>query len=384
VVRPIRISAFALLACLLLACCGTAVSEQPGQTPSSPAEVGEWVRLPTGPLSARREAAGAFVNGRVYVVGGWSDECFGDCAPPVEPPHRDGASFDPVTGHWQQIAPAPTPVGGVLHMTAVGNKLYLLTGDLNRPDSPATFLAYDPDADSWSELPLPPTEHPQLITAGLKLVAIDESDEQKPAEDSVFDPLTSRWKRLPDDPLGPSFGRTAAWLGDQLLLTASDLVPNPGADGPSLTRLAVLDKSLSRWTLLPDSDIIGGNPVWVADRVVFPSTGSADGGKVGNWGRDYFEGAILGPATGTWTRLPGPPNGRSGLEGIIGSVGDRTLVGGHLLDPRTRAWTQLPKPPWGASYRSAQTIVTGPHNIFVWGGTDDKENLADGYLLPLA
>lgn len=214
-------------------------------------------------------------------------------------------------------------------------------------------------------------------------MAVGYSDEQEPVTDEVFDTETQRWGRLPDDPLGPSFGRSAAWLGDRLLLTASDLVPDPGADGPPLTRLAVLEESLKRWTLLPSSDIIGGNPIWVAGRVVFPMIGSQDGGKVGNWGRDYFNGAILDPATRTWTSLPQPQNGRSGLEGVIGSVGDRTLVGGQLLQPVTGEWTQVPKSPWGPGYRSSQTVITSPTAMFVWGGADGQDNLTDGYPLPL-
>ena len=201
--------------------------------------------------------------------------------------------------------------------------------------------------------------------------------------DAVYDPVTNRWDRLPGDPLGPSFDRSAAWLGDRLLLSGSDLVPNPGADGPSLTRLAVLDESWQQWTPLPDSDIIGGNPVWVSHRVVFPQTGSADGGKVGNWGRSYDEGAILDPVAAVWTALPSVPKGRSELEATVGNVGDRTLVGGHLLQPQTLAWTRLPTAPWGAGYRTSQTIITGPDSVFVWGGADLETNLAEGYLLPL-
>jgi len=341
--------------------------------------------VPAGPLSARHEAAGAFLGGRFYVVGGWSNPPCppnAGCVAPAEPAHRDGATFDPTTGLWQQIASAPTPVGGVLQMTVADQIIYLLTGDLDRDDSPVTFLAYHPDADRWDVLPAPPVDNPQLLAAGSKLVAVGSSDEGgKPTTDAVFNPETNRWQRLPDDPLGPSFGRTAAWLGDRLLLTASDLVANPGSDGPSLTRLAILDDDLTTWTLLPQSDIIGGNPVWVHDLVVFPMTGSADGGEVGNWGRDYFNGAILDPVAGTWTELPQPRVGHSGLEGILGSVGDRTLVGGQLLDPRTREWTRVPQSPWGSAYRTSQTITTGPDSIFVWGGSDDNQNLTEGYLL---
>lgn len=376
----------AALACLLLSACGSSAGVQPGKAPTFAPRAGAWSLVPPGPLAARHEAAGAFLDGRFYVVGGWSDPpCppTASCTAPADPAHRDGATFDPATGLWQQIAPAPGPVGGVSEMTPAGDKLYLLTGDVGRADSPVAFLSYDPGSDAWATLPAPPAKDAQLVGAGSKLVAVGGTDEQAKARDFVFDPGTSRWTQLPDDPLGPSFGRGAVWLGDRLLLTASDLVDNPGADGPVLTRLAVLDDSFTRWTQLPDSDIIGGYPVWAADRVVFPMTGSADGGKVGNWGRDYFYGAILDPAGGTWAPLPTPRPGHTGLEGRVGHVGDQVLVGGQLLQPQTRTWTPVPDAPWGEGHRSSQTIVTGPDSVLVWAGDDGTNNLAEGYLLPV-
>lgn len=371
-----------MAAVLLLAGCGSAVDAEPGRVPSSPTDVGAWSQLPPSPLSPRHEAACAFLDGRFYVIGGWSDPpCppAASCVAPPEPAHRDGASFDPVSGSWQLLAPAPTPVSGVLEMTALDGQIYLLTGDVGRADSPVTFLSYDPDGDTWATLPPPPTVFPQLVAAGSKVVAISGSDGQGRSDDAVFDPGTRAWTTLPADPLGPSSVRSAAWLGDRLLLAGGDLAAN----GPSVTRLATLDAPLATWSRLPDSDIIGGYPVWVAQRVVFPMTGSEDGGEVGNWGRSYDNGGILDPATGNWTRLPSPLAGGSGLEGTIGSVGDRTLVGGQLLDPRSRAWTRVPAAPWGSAYRSGQTIITGSDSIFVWGGGTDRANLAEGHLLHL-
>lgn len=211
-----------------------------------------------------------------------------------------------------------------------------------------------------------------------QLIAVSGSDEQGRTADQVFSPATGRWSNLPDDPLGPSFDREMVWLGDRLLLTAHHLVDNPGADGPSLTRLAVLDGSLKHWTTLPDSEIIGGNPQWVAERVVFPATGTADGGEVGNWGRDYSYGAIWDPATQAWSQLPSAPKRRSRLAGAVGSVTDTTLVDGHLLNPRTAAWTEIPPGGWGD--RTDQTILTSPDTIFVWGGLIDTKNTNEGFI----
>ena len=55
-------------------------------------------------------------------------------------------------------------------------------------------------------------------------------------------------------------------------------------------RLARLDADRSRWTTLPDSEIIGWGPVTAGSRVVWPSTGSADGGDCD--GDDASDGAV--------------------------------------------------------------------------------------------
>ena len=326
------------------------------------------------------------MGGRFFVVGGWADPpCPAGalCMRPKEPALRDGATFDPISGQWKRIADAPVPLSASLNVVVADGRLFLLTAELGRPDSPSTFLSYDPGEDQWATLPFPDTDSDclQVLGAGTKVVVIACSDERGATQDAVFDTATARWSRLPTDPLRPSYGRTAAWLGDRLLLTASDLVPNPGSKGPTLTRLAVLDESLTQWTLLPDSDIIGGHPQWVSNRIVFPMLGSEDGGKVGNWGRHYPYGAILDPATRVWTALPDPPAPGSGIQGSIGNVGDSTLVGGQLLNPQTEKWTRLPDAPWDDA--SAQTMVTSTDSIFVWGGAANGRNVADGYLLIL-
>ena len=270
------------------------------------------------------------------------------------------------------------PVSG-WNSAVVNDRWYFLTVGFPQADNAVTFLSYDPAADEWTSLPVPPAAAAaRLVAAGDRVMAISSSDEQVKAIDSVFDPASGSWQQMPDDPLGPSFDRGAVWLGDALLLTAKDLVPNPGSEKPSLVRLAMLDTTLTQWTLLPDSEILGGNPVSIAGRVVFPSTGSADGGEVNNWGRPFPFGGIFNPADSSWAPLPDPP-AATGLDGYILSVGDNTLVGGHLLNPATGGWTVVPTLP-GPSRNSA-TVLANTDTIVVWGGAAGDQNLADGYML---
>jgi hypothetical protein len=370
---------------LLLAGCGSVEPEQDsGSSGQVSGRSGEWTQLPDAPLSARHEADGVWVDGRFVVMGGWSSPSCppnADCAPPAESALRDGASFDPATKRWTPIADAPVPVAG-LNGVVAGGRVYLLTPEQERADSPTSFLSYDPGSDTWTKHPLPPTWG-ALVAAGSAVVAVPESDENGATTDAAFDIKTNKWQRLPDDPLGPSFDRSAVWTDGGLLLAAKDLVPNPGADGPALVRLARLDDGFSRWSTLPDSEIIGWGPMAVQDRVVWPGTGSADGGGVGNWGRDYFEGGIFEPASGQWQALPRAP-WKPALGAYPVVAGSRALVAGHLLDPATGRWTRVPKLP--GEQRAAATVIASPDLLLFWGGSTIGErpaNFDTGYLLHL-
>jgi len=363
----------AVLTALLAGCAG--FDSAPGTGPT-------WSVIPEGPLSARRSPVAAWVAERFVVVGGWSDAMCptnADCAWPNGAPLQDAAAFDPATGRWQRVAAAPMGVAAA--STAVlGDALYVLTADLGLDEAPRSLLKFTPDDDLWTPLPLPPGEPSQLLAAGTVLVAVTDSDERMTAIDSVFDPATQAWSTLPDDPLGPSFDRQAVWIGDRVLLTAKDLVPSPGSEEPSVVRLAELDEDMTTWEAPRDTEVIGWGPVAVNGRVVYPGTGSADGGEVNNWGRSYPQGGIYNPTDGSWRPLP-VFGGAVGYPTTLSSiaVGDHVIVGDGLLDPVSGEWNPLPEPPWGEVYE--QAVASNQDSVFVWGGATIDRNVADGYLL---
>jgi hypothetical protein len=378
-----------LVALLLLSACAPA-DAWPTDAPTPSVASGRWTRLPDAPLSARHDAVGAWVGGRFVVTGGRTDRpCppAASCAGPVKPAERDGAAFDPTTGVWSVIAAAPTPISG-RNVAVVDHQLYVLVEATDV--EPAAFVRYDPGADRWDRLPVPSQNWSTLVSADELVIAVAGSDEHRASVDLALDPKTKTWRRLRDDPLGPSFDREATWFDGRLLLAAKDLVDNPGADGPALVRLAWWDPDSDAWSAPTETELIGWGPRAVGDRVVWPDTDSADGGEIGNWGRSYDAGGILDPATGSMSALPTAPD-RDGLvaSGLV--VGSRVVVGpdlgarrtrhgGHLLDPATRSWTRLA--PLPGSDRSAEVVAANDHTIFVWGGgSTDSNNLADGYLL---
>jgi len=332
--------------------------------------VGPWSGLSGSPLAPRSYAGGAWLGGRYFLVGGQLDQPCPPAASCVAPSRllRDGASYDPQAGTWQAIADAPVSVSGAA--VVVGVTLYFTVWI----DGSPSVYGYDTSADTWTRVPSPSAGGGSLVAAGDRLVSIAYSDEQGEAVDEVYDAVTRTWSTLPDDPLGRSFSRGAVWVNGKLLLLAHRLVANPGSEKPSFVRLAEFDFAASVWRRLPDSEVIGGGAVAVAGLVVFPDTGSADGGEVNNWGRSYPMGGIYDPAAGTWSDLPvlkSPPEGLLYVWSDSSVVGDRVLASGHLLDPMSRSWTVLEPPPDGNL--QGQTVVAGPDGVLVFGGWNGSQ-----------
>ena len=342
--------------------------------------VGEWSRLSGSPLAPRSFAGGAWLGGRYFLIGGQLDQPCPPAASCIAPSRllRDGASYDPQTSTWNAIADAPVSISG--SAVAVGATLYFTVWT----DGAASVYGYDTSADTWARVPSPSAGGGSLVAAGERLVSIAYSDERGVAVDEVYDAATRTWSKLPDDPLGRSFNRGAVWVNDKLLLLAQRLVANPGSEKPSFVRLAEFDFAASVWRRLPDSAVIGGGTVAVAGLVVFPDTGSADGGEVNNWGRSYPMGGIYNPAAGTWRDLPtlkNPPGGLLYVWSDSSVMGDRVLASGHLLDPISRSWTVLEPPPGGNL--QGQTVVAGPEGILVFGGWDGSAQTNRTSYLPL-
>jgi hypothetical protein len=375
-----RLTVLAAVLFFALTACSTTVTPPAAGPSSGPAAA--WVRLPASPLPARHEAAGAWLGGQFVLVGGWDDPpCppAAACVPPARPALRDGAGFDPATGSWRRIADAPVPVatGSWGAPVVLGDTMYLLTGSADRHDSPKALLAYDPSTDVWTRLPAPPARDGlSLVAAGTRLVASDDTAGRRPAVDYVFDLSTKRWQALPRDPLGKSWGRSAVWLGDRLLLTANGT--NLDADSPAPMRIAALDRDLRRWRRLPDADLHSGTFVVAAGSLVY-AFADYDGSKRRS-GQVYPNAVVFDPDGGIAHLLPSPP-GSTGLVGYLLAVGDRALVGEHLIDPTTRKWTVVPTQPW--PNEDARTVIANDTTIFAWGGANHEENLADGWLLTL-
>lgn len=366
---------FGLLAVLLLGSCS---EQSPGEGRAGGPEDrsgGAWSRMTASPLSARYASQTTTIGGKLYVIGGTAAEPCppnADCIEPRDPFYRDGASYDPVTGTWSDIADALIPVGHG-SSAVVDGILYLLANDYGstHPSVRPAFLSYDPSRDRWEELVLPRGHRERILTsAGSEVVAFQQSQENGVEGDLIYDPGSGKWSQLPPDPLRESFDRWMVWTDEGLVLLGIENVPQPGAEKPAVYRAALLVDG-DRWERFDDSEIIGYNPEWswTGGKVLNASNESADGGGTNNWGRTYHAGGTLDPATGQWELLEDPPPGRGELTGI-NDAGDRYSVAysGWVYDARDERWLHLTRPRGGPEAEMSTAWLDD--ELYVWGGVD--------------
>ncbi len=364
------IRAAATLAAGVLALTGCATLPDPEDPRAGPG----WTQLPTPPLSPRTGAATAWTGSEALFLGGdTGPPCLdtgagsGDCE--VPPGARDGAAFDPVAGTWRQTAEAPAPIQGSLPTAVAGDTVFLF--------SAGQLLAYDASDDAWTVHPGPSgaPEYGRLAAVDGSVVLVAGERRQGEPSGHAFDPATGSWALLPEDPLGPAFDRVPTATTAGLVLTGHSLVPNPGSTEPSFVRAAVFDPGSSRWTLLDDSDQVGGwQWAWTGRRLVDPNLGTVDGGEVNGYGRDIPMGGVLDPATGTWAPLPNAPPGSSDGWWVEALGGPLTATYGWVYDDRAESWTLLPRPD-GAPPQPGSAVWAG-EALVVLGGVDAREGMS--------
>lgn len=334
-------------------------------TPAAGGPVAGWEQAADFPLAPREFATVAWTGSEVLVVGGAPGAPCPPNASCVFPEvTADGAAYDPETDSWRDLAPAPFAFGMSPGAYAAG-RLVVSAYDGEKTG----VLSYDVAGDAWTELEAP-AEISRLtpVADGDRILFVSGSDENGVLPDYAYDAVAGDWSTLPDDPIGPAFDRMLTPTAAGIVLTAKELVPNPGSEVPALTLAALLDRDSGTWTRLPDTELIGGWS-WAVhgDRLIAPQLGGADGGDVNNWGREYPFGGVITLPGGDWSALPDPPEPRASWLGDVGGA-RFSVTSGYLYDDEARAWTPLDGPA-GAPESVGAAVWAGDVLIAVGGTT---------------
>jgi uncharacterized protein (TIGR03437 family) len=130
----------------------------------------------------------AVVGGKIYLIGGQTDANAAYVNVVQE--------YDPATETWRMRAPMPTARGGGA-ATVLDGKIYVAGA---RPPRGADFAVYDPAKDEWATLPDLPTQRNHLgtVTVGGKIYVVGgrfEGGFTSTQSDAIefYDPRTSTW-----------------------------------------------------------------------------------------------------------------------------------------------------------------------------------------------
>lgn len=346
----------ALLAAVATGCSGGADAEGASEG---------WRRLPDAPLSARDDAVVVGLDDRVLVVGGWEFSCppNADCNLPEDPLFTDGALNDVTTDAWSTIAPAPFGLRGGAG-AGLDGAAYLVTTCADGPACTALprLLSYRSADDRWTDhgpLPGPPTDLRSITVVGQSLLVYNGSEGLGEVPDLLFDPVSSTWTELPDDPLtDDDYGRFYVPVGDQLVLTAS----STALDQASIERAARFDLTAQKWIALP-------NPPGQGYQLL-PS----DRGPLLNGHYSGSSGWILDPGSWTWSALPEHTGEHDDISGVLGR--DRAVYDIHTVatmpplvvyDSVTDEYVTIPPPPGREDVYGDSSTALG-RDLVVFGG----------------
>ena len=273
---------------------------------------GQWKELPPTP-SKRTEVAAAILDGKVYVVGGFSNKGIAD---QVE-------VWNPETGEWSRTQPLPRP----LHHTtasAVNGKLYVIGGFSTGMWAPVnTTYEYDPGKHEWTEKARMPTKRGALAAAVIdgKIYVVGGAHRKifslvNTAALEVYDPASDSWKKLAPVPT-PRDHLAASSLDGKLYAIGGRVDVDYHHN---LDTNETYDPKTNQWTSLkPLPTKRSGITSQVLDGKILVL-----GGESGE--RTFTENEAYDPKTDSWETLAPMPTGRHGL----GSAAYKGTV--HLFD----------------------------------------------------
>jgi hypothetical protein len=221
----------------------------------------EWLALPPSPLGARSLAASAWTGRELLVWGGTDLDAW-----PYEG-YEDGAAFDPSTQRWRSLPPAP--IEGRAPMSVwTGEELIVWGTAVRVTPRPTDGAAFDPDTDTWRRIADAPIEltDATAVWTGEEMIVFGAAlrggnfPETETAIGAAYDPDTDSWRELPPSELSPQ-ASTAAWTGRELV--AWDYLNGTAAYDPISDRWRELPRvPIDDYECTPQSVSIPGHVVF--------------------------------------------------------------------------------------------------------------------------
>lgn len=223
-------------------------------------------------IEAVNHPAAAVVGGRLVVVGGYRGPGLANATDAVQ-------VYDPETDSWALAAPMPRARGGLA--AAVLGGLVVAIGGARDGVTVAEVAAYDPVADAWvAWAPLAqPRNHLGAAVLDGRLHALGGRSERHGftlAAHEVYDAVADAWRPAADLATGRS-GHAVAALGGCLYAFGGE--GNPAASDGMFDEVERYVASTGAWAALPPMPVPrhGMGAVAVGDALVVPGGGTVAG-----------------------------------------------------------------------------------------------------------
>lgn len=207
---------------------------------------GSWRRIADLP-EPRESAVGGFVDGKLYIAGGWDAQ--GNLTSTTY-------VYDPAKNRWSRVADLPMP-SSTAAGAVVGGALYVVAGCESEACTETTpTYRYDAGSNTWTRIAAYP-EHvvmpgctgsgDGLICAGGLVPLVDDPWHEFPVAKAYrYKPDSDSWTPIADMPY-PAWGMAYSGSGGKLQLAG-------GITGGEITNQAVqFDPATGAWSALPNA-----------------------------------------------------------------------------------------------------------------------------------
>ena len=133
-------------------------------------------------------------------------------------------------GEWRPMAQPPASVAPGAPAVWTGSEIVVWGGGFGPDRYEAGGGSYDPDTDTWTELPPAPEDAPdggtavwtgeEVIFWGGAEITTRQVDAQRPvvASGAAYDPVGRSWRRLAESPLSARAFHEAVWTGTEMIV----------------------------------------------------------------------------------------------------------------------------------------------------------------------
>ncbi|MBN1770459.1 MAG: hypothetical protein JXB32_04290 [Deltaproteobacteria bacterium] len=277
-----------------------------GQTCLDGSCVPSWTPTSTdNPPSPRRQVVGFWTGSRMIVWGGHAGgACF-----------RDGGRYDPAADAWQTLTLPPPPVTGCYRTAAVWADTEMIVwsgltavGDTTPEEGGGR---YDPTTNSWSLLsetgPDPtPRISPAAVWTGSQMIVwsgVERRWDTALSSGARYDPSTDAWISMSSTGAPPgSWGASAVWTGSRMVVWGGWGT----GTGSALRSGGSYDPATDLWYSMSTTDAPSARgearAVWTG-REMLVWGGAAVGTLGSNPSSPLGDGAAYDPAADSWRPL---------------------------------------------------------------------------------